>query len=147
MCSNLPKSRSIPLLSTFGSLTMWCRLGLGKSSAKKSTPWADFGTWHSICNLVMHRGGKHVCQLMGSWNTAIQDKNNEQSLHTALLVRAHNCQKWKSRFLACPCLKIYRVEAVGLSISNYTFKITISVCVIWGHFIKKWYFVNNQVQI
>ena len=28
----------------------------------------------------------------------------------------HNWQKWKSRFLICHCHKIYRVEAVGLSI-------------------------------
>ena len=37
---------------------------------------------------------------------------------------AQNWQKWKSRFLTCSCHKIYRVEAVGLSISNYTLKIT-----------------------
>ena len=41
------------------------------------------------------------------------------------LKRAHNCQKWKSRFLTCPCYKSFRVEAVGLPISNYTFKIMI----------------------
>ena len=28
----------------------------------------------------------------------------------------------KNRFLTCPCHKIYRVEAVGLSMSNYTKK-------------------------
>ena len=51
---------------------------------------------------------------------------------------AHNWQKWKSRptFLTswCDCLKISRVEAVGLKKPNYTFKIT-----IW----KNWYFANN----
>ena len=35
---------------------------------------------------------------------------------------AHNWQKWKSTFLTCPCHEIYRVEAVGLQNSNYTFK-------------------------
>ena len=37
--------------------------------------------------------------------------------------KAHNCQKWKSRFCTCPCHNIYRVEAVGLSLVNYTFKL------------------------
>ena len=32
---------------------------------------------------------------------------------------------------------------VGLSISNNTFKITIAVCEILGHFVKNLYFVNN----
>ena len=36
------------------------------------------------------------------------------------LLRAHNCQIEKSAFLICPCHEIYRVEAVGLSLSNYT---------------------------
>ena len=40
---------------------------------------------------------------------------------------AHNWQKWKSRFLTCPCHKIYREEAVGLKSYNYTLKITIFV--------------------
>ena len=38
---------------------------------------------------------------------------------------AHNWQKWKKKksiFLTYPCQKIYRVEAVGLSISNNTLK-------------------------
>ena len=38
-------------------------------------------------------------------------------------VTAHNWKKWKSRFLTCPCHKIDRVEAVGLSFSNDTLKI------------------------
>ena len=50
---------------------------------------------------------------------------------------AHNWQKWKSRFLVCSCHKIYRVEAVGLSIFNYTSKIMIFVT-MWnlGQFIE-----------
>ena len=40
-------------------------------------------------------------------------------------IRANKCQIGKSRFLTCSCRKIYRVEVVGLSISNYTFKITV----------------------
>ena len=35
---------------------------------------------------------------------------------------AHNWQNWKSRFLTSPCHNIYRVEAVGLSLFNCTFK-------------------------
>ena len=38
---------------------------------------------------------------------------------------AHNSQKWKRVFLKCFCHKIYRVEAVGLKSSNYTWKIMI----------------------
>ena len=34
------------------------------------------------------------------------------------LLTAHNWQKWKRVFLTYPCHKIYRVEAVGLKISN-----------------------------
>ena len=33
--------------------------------------------------------------------------------------------------------KIYRVGAVGLFHCNYTFKIKISVCEIWGNFVEK----------
>ena len=39
-----------------------------------------------------------------------------------MCLTAHNWQKWKSTFLTCPCHKIYRVEAVGLKNSNYTYK-------------------------
>ena len=36
---------------------------------------------------------------------------------------AHNWQKWKKgTYPTCPCYKIYRVEAVGLKNSSYTFK-------------------------
>ena len=52
-------------------------------------------------------------------------------LHDFATLTAHNWQKWKSRLLTCPCHKIYRVEAVGLSISNNTLKITIFVN-IWN---------------
>ena len=40
---------------------------------------------------------------------------------------AHNWQNEKSSFLTYPCHKIDRVEAVDLSISNYTYKIMIFV--------------------
>ena len=40
---------------------------------------------------------------------------------------AHNWQKWKSTFLACPCHRIKRVQAVGLKNSNYTLRNTIFV--------------------
>ena len=52
---------------------------------------------------------------LGGWEcdghrSAVEKKAN---------LMAHNWQKWKSGFLICPCLKIYRVEAVGTSIANY----------------------------
>ena len=55
--------------------------------------------------------------------------------------------KKRSRFCACSCYRIYRVKVVGLSLSNHTFKITIlvSICKIWGNFVKNWYFVNNHL--
>ena len=53
----------------------------------------------------------------------LQNITNLQEIWLA----AHNWQKWKSTFLTCPCHKIYRVEAVGLSIANYTLKIMIFV--------------------
>ena len=40
-------------------------------------------------------------------------------------LRAHNCQKWKSLIFTYPYHKIYRVEAVGVSLSSFTYKITI----------------------
>ena len=49
-----------------------------------------------------------------------------------------NWQKWKRVFLAFPCHKIYRVEAVGLKSFNYTWKIMIFAN-MWnlGQFRKK----------
>ena len=41
------------------------------------------------------------------------------------VLMSHNWQKWKRVFLTCPCHDIYRVEAVGLKNSNYTWKIMI----------------------
>ena len=44
-----------------------------------------------------------------------------------IVLMAHNWQKWKSRFLTCPCLESYREEVVGLKNTNYNWKITIFV--------------------
>ena len=44
---------------------------------------------------------------------------------------ANNWQKWKSTFLTCHCRQIYRIEAVGLLICNYAYKITTFVN-IWN---------------
>ena len=51
---------------------------------------------------------------------------------------AHNWQKWKRVFLTCPCIEIYRDEAVGLKSCKYTWKITIYVN-MWnlGQFLEK----------
>ena len=46
-------------------------------------------------------------------------------LNLGATLMAHNWQKWKSRFLTCPCNKIDRGKEVALSISNYALKITI----------------------
>ena len=50
---------------------------------------------------------------------------------------AHNWQKWKkSRFLS-PCHEVYRVEAVGLAIAYYAYKLQyLGICEIWGYFMK-----------
>ena len=40
---------------------------------------------------------------------------------------AYNHQKWKSQLFTCPCHNTHRVEAVGLSLSNYIFRIMIFV--------------------
>ena len=48
-------------------------------------------------------------------------KTLEICLHVSFSVlTAHNWQKWKSRFLSRHYHKIYRLKAVGPSISNYT---------------------------
>ena len=56
------------------------------------------------------------------------------SLHRTFqcTLTAHICQKLKSRFLTCSCYEIWRIEAVGRSIFNYTSKFTI--------FVKMWNF-------
>ena len=54
----------------------------------------------------------------------------------------HNWQKWKSRFLACPC---HRVEAVGRKSANYAKEVQfLWICEIWGNFVKIWYNVFCQ---
>ena len=60
---------------------------------------------------------------------------------------AYNWQKWKRVFLTCPCHKIYRVEAVGLKSSNYTWKIMISAN-MWnlGQFREKMIFVTHHIK-
>ena len=40
---------------------------------------------------------------------------------------------------------MYRVEAAGLSFSNYAFKIIAIFWEIWDSFVKDWYFVNNRL--
>ena len=50
--------------------------------------------------------------------------------HEVLSLTTHNWQKWKRVFLICPCLEIYRPEAVGQKNCKYTWKITI--------FVKMW---------
>ena len=55
-----------------------------------------------------------------------------------IIVKLTTLKYEKSRFLTCPCHTIYRVEAVGLYLSNYTFKIMIFVS-MWnlGQFREK----------
>ena len=49
---------------------------------------------------------------------------------------------WKVEFLHVPAIKLYRVEAVGQSLSSYAYEYSEYVkCV--GNFMKNWYFVNN----
>ena len=56
-------------------------------------------------------------------------RKNTFKLRKKALKRAHNCQKWTSIFFTRSCHKIYRVEAVGLSLPNYTY-ITIFVSML-----------------
>ena len=63
---------------------------------------------------------------------------------TEIDLKAHNWQKWKRVFPTCPCLKIYRDEAVSLTSCKYTWKLRfLWKCEIWGNIVKIWYFVNN----
>ena len=71
------------------------------------------------------------------FGAVVHDKKNgldcERFLNHLRVIRcltAHNWQKWKTVFLTCPCHKIYRDEAVGLTSCKYTWKITI--------FVKMW---------
>ena len=60
-----------------------------------------------------------------SWISESLEKSwNNQ---TRLLLTAHNWQKWKSRFLTCPCHKIYRVEAAGLILLKLRFLLSMWV--------------------
>ena len=52
-------------------------------------------------------------------------------------------------FLACPCHKIYMVEAVGLKIPII---LSLKLRLLWtyeicGNFLKSWYFVNNCLKV
>ena len=67
------------------------------------------------------------------WRCPCLTNNKEKPIDLCLvytmiyisMLRTHNCWKWKSRFFTCPHHKISRIEAAGVSISNYTFKIAI----------------------
>ena len=61
-------------------------------------------------------------------------------------LRTHNYQKWKVRLFTCLCHKIYRTEAVGLFLSNYTLKLRfLWVREIVGQFCENCYFVNYHL--
>ena len=53
----------------------------------------------------------------------------------------------KSRFLTCPCHKIYREQAVGLESSNLYLEnyVFCEYTKFWTIFRKIWYFVNNRL--
>ena len=52
----------------------------------------------------------------------------------------------KARLFTHRCHKINRIEAVGLSLSNYSFKIIIVVISkLWGKVREKIIFVNNRL--
>ena len=62
-----------------------------------------------------------------------------------VLLRALNRQKLKSKFLTCPCHKIYREKAVDLKVPIILLKIMIFVNMVkfWAILWKIWYFVIN----
>ena len=72
--------------------------------------------------------------------------------HYISLLTAHHWQKRKSRFLKCPCHKIYRIEAVGLFFPRLYFCEHVKFgaisrkCEIWGNFEKIWYFDNCSLK-
>ena len=73
--------------------------------------WITY-TWDPWFNIIFERG--FLCPL--------------QKMDFLLWFKgSHTLPKMKSRFLTCPCHKIDRVEAVGLFLSIYTFKIKIFV--------------------
>ena len=93
----------------------------------------------ALCKLCHIQGGQQCIfstRYIWSSPTFIIEKHTNKCSRLALLLvslykflcfrtlhlMAHNWQKWKSTFPTCPCHRIYRVEAVGLKSSNYTFK-------------------------
>ena len=67
------------------------------------------------------------------WQTYILNKKISKEKFTwKKHLPAHNWQKWKSRFLTRHRHKIYGVEVFGLSISNYTYKITTFFVNMWN---------------
>ena len=64
------------------------------------------------------RGRGKGKKLMG--NCEEGDKS-DQGLRGGILINGSQLAKIKSRFLTCPCHKIYRDEAVGLKGCNYTY--------------------------
>ena len=52
--------------------------------------------------------------LIASSHSKALKQDGEESGTLIYPLMAHNWQKLKSRFLTCPCHKIYRVNAVGL---------------------------------
>ena len=88
-------------------------------------------------------GQKPICPNRADYGHAIQ-----YDIGSFLKNKFLSFEEWVSRSSKkCPCHKIYRVEADGLSLSNYPFKITIffRVFEICGNFVKDWYFVNNRL--
>ena len=54
-----------------------------------------------------------------------QLRNKISDWTSSRFITTHNWHKWKNRFFTSLCYKIYRVEAVDLSLSKYTFKVMI----------------------
>ena len=107
------------------------------------TDWTDREDWRSwACyNSVFLTSNKDVeveqarrrlwmamVLISGNYKTYLtetkQKKNCRKTRYWTVLM-AHNWQKWKRVFLPCPWHKMYKVEAVGLKSSNYTWKIMI----------------------
>ena len=85
----------------------------------------DLEYYSRLFMLQEHAPGAYACSIIQGQN--LKEACVHEHIYKPIILTAHNCQKWKSVFPTCPCHRIYRVEAVCLSIANYALKITTSV--------------------
>ena len=114
-------SRWLPIETTLeGSTALICFWHIKENISQKS----NCRRVHMIYTVQKDR--KHLIIISKISNlSSFKKSKNLVGVVGPILITAHNWQKWKSTFLACPCHEIYRVEAVGLKSSSYALKIMI----------------------